>query len=180
MLSSCGHGNGSANAWPPMPAMNSDYASFVAFLAARYGSGLAAIEIWNEPDQANEQYFAGPNKPALYAALLRAAYPAIKAAEPERHRARRLDRRLERGLPARLYAAGIKGYYDALAVHFYTLTLGASARSARSSSPTGTASRCGSTSSAGRAAGRRKPASRNSPASRRRSRRATWRTRSAR
>jgi hypothetical protein len=117
-----------ANAWPPRDP--STYATFVAELARRYGPRLAAIEIWNEPDQANELYFAGPHKPQRYAAILRAAYPAIKQASP--------------GLPVvagslvgsngvflrALYAAGIKGYYDGLAVHFYTLTLG-SVRSIR-------------------------------------------------
>ena len=111
-----------ATAWPPRePA---PYAAFVAFLAKRYGSRLAAIEIWNEPDQANQLYFAGPEKPKRYAAILRAAYPAIKHADP--------------GLPVlagslvgsngaflrALYAAGIKGYYDGLSVHFYNLVLG--------------------------------------------------------
>ena len=47
-----------ANAWPPRnPA---DYAAAVAFIARRYGTQLAAIEVWNEPDQANQLYFAGP------------------------------------------------------------------------------------------------------------------------
>jgi hypothetical protein len=111
-----------ADAWPP--SNPSDYAAFVAYLAQRYGTRLAAIEVWNEPDQANEAYFAGPEKPQRYATILRAAYVAIKQANPN--------------LPVlagslvgangvflrALYAAGIKGYYDGLAVHFYTLTLG--------------------------------------------------------
>jgi polysaccharide biosynthesis protein PslG len=115
-------GSSKANAWPPTNP--SAYASFVAYLAARYGARLAAIEVWNEPDQANEDYFAGPEKPQRYAAILRAAYPAIKQANS--------------GVPVlagslvgsngvflrALYAAGIKGYYDGLAVHFYNLTLG--------------------------------------------------------
>ena len=110
-----------SNAWPPSDPAN--FAAFVAFLAQRYGTRLAAIEIWNEPDQANQLYFAGPNKAARYAALLRAAYLAIK--------------RVNANVPVlagslvgsngvflrALYAAGIKGYYDGLAVHFYTLTL---------------------------------------------------------
>ncbi len=124
LLGQCVPGQASqANSWPPHNP--SDYAAFVAFLAQRYGTRLAAIEVWNEPDQVNEAYFAGPNKAQLYAALLRAAYPAIKQADPQ--------------LPVlggsfvgsnglflkALYAAGIKGYYDGLAVHFYTLTLAA-------------------------------------------------------
>jgi hypothetical protein len=110
-----------ANSWPPTnPA---DYASFVAYLAARYGTRLAAIEVWNEPDQVNEHYFAGPDKPKRYAAILRAAYPAIKQADPTMTV---LGGSLvgSNGVFLRaLYAAGIKGYYDGLAVHYYSLTL---------------------------------------------------------
>jgi len=114
-------GSSQANAWPPRtPA---DFAAFVAYLAQRYGTHLAAIEVWNEPDQANQLYFAGPNKPQRYAAILRAAYPAIKQANPN---VPVLAGSLvgANGVFLRaLYAAGIKGYYDGLAVHFYTLTL---------------------------------------------------------
>lgn len=113
--------NSRANAWSPgNPAT---YASFVAYLARRYRARLTAIEIWNEPDQINEDYYAGPNKAQRYAALLRAAYPAIKAASP---RVAVLAGSLVgyNGVFLRaLYAAGIKGFYDGIAVHFYTLTL---------------------------------------------------------
>jgi polysaccharide biosynthesis protein PslG len=114
---------GEANAWPP--ANPETYAAFVAYLAARYGAELAAIEVWNEPDQANEDYFAGPDKAARYAALLRAAYPAIKQANPS---VLVLGGSIvgDNGKFLRqLYADGIKGYYDGLAVHYYTLTLAA-------------------------------------------------------
>lgn len=124
LLSKCTPGRSSeANSWPP--AQPSAYATFVAFLAKRYGAALAGIEVWNEPDQANELYFAGPHKAQRYAELLRAAYPAIKRADP---RVRVLGGSLvgSNGVFLRaLYAAGIKGYYDGLAVHFYTLTLAA-------------------------------------------------------
>ncbi|MGA2321625.1 MAG: cellulase family glycosylhydrolase [Solirubrobacteraceae bacterium] len=112
-----------ANAWPPQnPA---DYAAFVAYLAQRYGSRLAAIEIWNEPDQSNEDYFAGPAKAQRYAAVLRAAYPAIKQANPAVPVLAGSIVGANGEFLRALYAAGIKGYYDGLAVHFYTLTLGA-------------------------------------------------------
>jgi hypothetical protein len=122
LLSSCRAGEDSAaKSWPPNAP--SDYAAIVAFLARRYGAQLAAIEVWNEPDQANEAHFAGPHKAERYAALLRAAYPAIKQASP--------------GVPVlggslvgsngvflrALYAAGIRGFYDGLSVHFYNLTV---------------------------------------------------------
>jgi hypothetical protein len=114
---------GKAQAWPPVNSAT--YASFAAFVAARYGSKLAAIEVWNEPDQSNEDYLAGPNKAQHYAELLRAAYPAIKSADPQMTV---LGGSLvgTNGVFLRaLYAAGIKGYYDGLSVHFYTLALGA-------------------------------------------------------
>jgi hypothetical protein len=124
LLRQCRPGSSSrANAWPPINP--STYASFVAYLAQRYGTRLAAIEIWNEPDQLNEDYFAGPNKAVRYAALLRAAYPAIKQTNPN---VPVLAGSLvgSNGVFLRaLYAAGIRGYYDGLAVHFYTLTLAA-------------------------------------------------------
>jgi hypothetical protein len=114
-------GASKANSWPPtQPA---DFATFAALLAKRYGPQLDAIEIWNEPDQSNEEYFAGPSKPARYAALLRAAYPAIKQANPG---VEVLGGSLvgSNGAFLRaLYAAGIKGSYDALSVHYYNLTV---------------------------------------------------------
>lgn len=129
LLSKCVPGQSSeANAWPPgHPA---GYAAFIAYLAQRYGRRLAAIEIWNEPDQANEDYFAGPNKARRYAAILRAAYPAIKRANPNVPVLAGSLVGANGAFLRALYAAGIKGYYDGLAVHFYSLTL-ASLRSFR-------------------------------------------------
>jgi polysaccharide biosynthesis protein PslG len=123
LLQACSPGGSNkAASWPPREP--SAYAAFVAYLAQRYGTALAAIEIWNEPDQANEQYFAGPEKPQRYAAILRAAYPAIKQVNP---RVPVLAGSLvgSNGIFLRaLYAAGIKGFYDGLSVHFYNLVLG--------------------------------------------------------
>jgi hypothetical protein len=110
-----------ANAWPPSSA--APYAAAAAYLARRYGSALAAIEIWNEPDQTNQLYFAGPQKVPRYAAILRAAYVAIKQANPAVPvLGGSIVGSNGRFLRA-LYAAGIKGYYDGLAVHFYSLVL---------------------------------------------------------
>jgi hypothetical protein len=84
---------GSADPFVP-PAKPSDFAAFLKALIGRYGpSGslwaehpeiprrpVRAWEIWNEPNLAvyfRAQPFAKP-----YAALLRAAYPAVKAADP--------------------------------------------------------------------------------------------------
>ncbi len=122
LLRACRPGrNSRANAWPPR---NPDaYGSFVAFLAERYASNLAAIEVWNEPDQANQAYFAGPDKAQRYAALLRAAYSAIKRVSPSMPVLGGSIVGSNGAFLKALYAAGIKGYYDGLSVHFYNLVL---------------------------------------------------------
>ncbi len=112
-----------ASAWPP--SNPSYYGDFVAELAHRYGNALAAIEVWNEPDYNGENYLAGPDKAEEYARILKAAYPAIKAADPN---IAVLAGALvgSNGVFLRdLYAEGIQGYYDGLAVHYYTLTISA-------------------------------------------------------
>lgn len=110
-----------ATRYPP-----SDYRAFgrlAAFLADRYRGGLAALEIWNEPDQANEKYWAGPDKARRYAALVRATYPLVKAADPRLPvLAGAFVGKDGRFLQA-LYNAGMKGFYDGLSVHFYDLPL---------------------------------------------------------
>ena len=122
LLRKCSAGTmGRANAYPPKST--AAYATFIAYLAKRYGTKLGALEVWSEPDQSNEQYFAGPRKVARYAALLRAAYPAVKAANRS---VTVLGGSLtgSNGLFLKaLYAAGVKGYYDGLSVHYYNLTL---------------------------------------------------------
>lgn len=129
ILARCTPGHESeANAWPPANA--ADYGAFLAYLARRYGPQLAAIEVWNEPDQANEDYLAGPDKAEHDAALQRAAYPAIKAVDPSLPVLAGSLVGSNGAFLRALYAAGIKGYYDGLAVHYYNLTL-ASLRSIR-------------------------------------------------
>jgi hypothetical protein len=122
LLRGCKPGQSSkAHAWPPSDP--GTYGSFVAFLAARYGPKLAAIEVWNEPDQANEAYFAGPDKAQRYAAVLRAGYVAIKRADPQMTVLGGSLVGSNGAFLRALYAAGIKGYYDGLSVHFYNLVL---------------------------------------------------------
>jgi uncharacterized protein YraI len=60
------------------PGYQNDYAAFVAGVAAR---GADAIEVWNEPN-IDREWPAGSISPAAYTNLLRAAYGAIKAANP--------------------------------------------------------------------------------------------------
>lgn len=107
------------------PAGTQGYVDIAKLLVARYAANLAAFEIWNEPDQANELYWDGPNKVTNYVALAKAAYPALKQVAPS---VPVLAGSFVGGNGAwlqALYKAGIKGSYDALSVHFYDLTLSA-------------------------------------------------------
>ncbi|MBI3241040.1 MAG: hypothetical protein HYZ49_01940 [Chloroflexi bacterium] len=59
-------------------AYHSQYAQYVAGLAA---AGADAIEVWNEPNLSRD-WPAGKISPVTYIKLLKASYPAIKAANP--------------------------------------------------------------------------------------------------
>ena len=105
---------GSADPHRP-PADPADYAAMLHYVAGRFGSRVAAYEIWNEEDASG--WWTGAPDPAGYAALLKAAYPAVKSAEPN-------ATVVLGGLTGNdytflegVYAAGGKGSFDAVAVH---------------------------------------------------------------
>jgi len=100
-----------------------DPATFGAFMSqiAQRVPGADAWELWNEPDSG--EFWAGGADPAAYAALLRAAYPAIKAVQPG-------DVVVSGGMVgnnmdflAQLYANGAGGNFDAVGVHTDTACL---------------------------------------------------------
>ncbi|MEU0495632.1 cellulase family glycosylhydrolase [Mycobacterium sp. NPDC006124] len=108
------------------PVSNSDYADFAAAVASRYAGKVSAYEVWNEP---NIQTFWAPQPDAnAYTALLKAAYGAIKAADPSATviggvLTSTLDFGSLATNPVRfiqeMYAAGAQGYFDALSFHPY-------------------------------------------------------------
>lgn len=112
------------------PADNAAYGRAGAFLAQRHPGTLGWIEIWNEPDHVNEVYWGGPDKAKTYAALLKAAYPAIHVASPKTKVLGGAIVGANGQFLKALYANGAKGRYDALSVHYYDLVL-ASLRSIR-------------------------------------------------
>lgn len=59
-----------------------DFADFVHAVATRYQGKIQAYEIWNEPNLARE-WGNKPPEPQHYVELLKAAYEAIKAADPK-------------------------------------------------------------------------------------------------
>jgi polysaccharide biosynthesis protein PslG len=104
-------------AYPPSdPDRFGDIAGYVA---RRWGDGIAALEIWNEPNM--KTFLTGPDPARDYGAMLRAAYPRVKEEQP--------------GLPvlagALVHADGdfleamfdrgrIAGNYDGISWHPYT------------------------------------------------------------
>ena len=102
-----------------------DFADFLHALASRYKGRIDAYEVWNEPNLAREWGGNAPD-PAGYVALLKAAYLAIKSADPDAIV-------ITAGLTPtgtmppvampddvylrQMYEAGMKGYYDVVGMH---------------------------------------------------------------
>jgi Cellulase (glycosyl hydrolase family 5) len=97
------------------PANPQDYASMLRMLAARFGSRVAAYEIWNEEDA--PAWWAGAPNPGAYVQLLQAAYPAVKSAEPNATVVLGGLTGNDYQFVEGVYATGGKGSFDAVGVH---------------------------------------------------------------
>ena len=73
-------------------------------------------EVWNEPNSSG--YMTGAD-PAAYVRLLRAAYPAFKAGDPTAPVITGGVEYNDTNWLTRMYNAGAKGYFDAVATHPY-------------------------------------------------------------
>ncbi|MDT5081593.1 MAG: polysaccharide biosynthesis protein PslG [Mycobacterium sp.] len=112
------------------PASPDAYGDFAGLVAQRYAGKVGAYEIWNEP---NAFMFYSPKPdPAAYTELLKAAYPAIKAADPNATviggvTGAVVDYGDQIMNPVTfvngIYAAGGEGYFDALSFHPYLYSL---------------------------------------------------------
>jgi len=100
------------------PSNNAYYANLMSFLANRYRGQVQAWEIWNE-ENVSRFWSSGPD-PARYAGLLRAAYPAVKAADPNATVVFGGTSGNDTGFIDGAYRNGAKGSFDAMAVHPYT------------------------------------------------------------
>jgi DNA-binding beta-propeller fold protein YncE len=105
------------------------FAAFANTVATRYSGKISSYEIYNEVNAVNF-WTPAPNA-AQYTALLKAAYPVIKAADPNAEV-------IAAGLASvvtvgnvtiapstylqQMYAAGAQGYFDAVAYHPYNYT----------------------------------------------------------
>lgn len=99
------------------PSNPSDYADAAAWVVARYGTKLAALEVWNEPNLGSS--FETPDRAGEYAALVRAAYPSVKAANAAVPMLAGSMSYSDRPFLDALYANGIAGHQDGISVHPY-------------------------------------------------------------
>jgi O-glycosyl hydrolase len=121
--------DGCAGAWwdrgvtvyPPNNA--ADYADAARFITRRYGTKLAALEIWNEPNLGYDLFWKASDKAGAYAALVKAAYPAAKAGNRSVPVLAGALVRPDIRFLRTLYADGIKGYYDGISIHPYGIEL---------------------------------------------------------
>jgi hypothetical protein len=113
------HG-GAGDTYVP-PADPAKYASFLGKFATHFKDKVAGYEVWNEPDETN---FWHPAADAgQYTALLKAAYPAVKAADPAAVVLAGPTTGNNYDWIKSLYAAGAKDNFDAVAVHTDTACL---------------------------------------------------------
>jgi polysaccharide biosynthesis protein PslG len=105
--------NGGSSSTATPPVSDQSFAAFMNYLANTFGPSVTAYEIWNEED--NSAWWTG--SAAQYAGLIGAAYPAIKAAN---HNATVILGGLAANdypYLAQLYAAGVRGSFNGVAVH---------------------------------------------------------------
>jgi polysaccharide biosynthesis protein PslG len=112
------------------PAAPATFGRFAGAVAAHFRGRISAYEIWNEPNAA--AFFAPAPDPAGFVDLLKAAYPAVKDADPAAIV-------VTGGLAPivdfstitmdsvkfvrAMYAAGAKPFFDALGYHPYQYTM---------------------------------------------------------
>ena len=101
--------------WNVPPTNVREYARAARWLANRFKGRVAAWELWNE---ASDEYFWNGDV-ATYAALVRATYPAIKAADPKATVVVGGTVYNDDKWLAEAYDAGIGGNFDALSTHPY-------------------------------------------------------------
>jgi exo-beta-1,3-glucanase (GH17 family) len=107
----------SGGAWNDAPSNPADFGAFAQFITSRYGSELAAVEVWNEPE-INENLIAA-NLPATYVQMVKAVYAGAKLGDPNVPVLAGSLAYADIPFLQELYADGIKGYYDGISLHPY-------------------------------------------------------------
>jgi hypothetical protein len=80
---------------------------------------MAALEIWNEPNEANGSFLVSSNPARDYMRLVKAAYPRVKAERPGLPVLAGALAFADRAFLQRLYDLGLKGNHDGVSIHPY-------------------------------------------------------------
>lgn len=99
-----------------LPTDPADYAAVARWAAARWAGKVGAWEVWNEPNSTT--FMAGADA-AGYTRLLKAAYPAFKAGDPDTKVVLGAPEYNDTGWIGKVYAAGGAGSFDVMATHPY-------------------------------------------------------------
>jgi hypothetical protein len=106
------------------PSNPADFGDIEAWLTKRYGTKLAALEAWNEPNLGIDMFWKAEDKAAAYASLVKRSYsrakffgnPAVPIVIGGLVRA-------DVAFLNALYAKGIQGNYDGFSIHPYGIEL---------------------------------------------------------
>jgi hypothetical protein len=109
-----GWANGGAGRDVP-PDDPADFARAAEWVSTRLRNSVDAWEVWNEANL--DSFFSGT--PSEYVELLKVAYPALKAGDPEAPVISTGTSYTDYAWLAKMYDAGAQGYFDVLAVHPY-------------------------------------------------------------
>ncbi len=101
------------------PSDPAKYAEAAAFVANRWGDKLAAFEVWNEPNEAAQNFLISSDPAADYARIVKAAYGPLKAGRATLPVIVGSTSFADRAFLTRLYDLGIEPYHDGLAIHPY-------------------------------------------------------------
>ena len=101
------------------PTSPEHFADAAEWVARRWGGRLAALEIWNEPNEPEHRFLIAPDNGRSYAALLRAAYPRIKQAAPNLPVLGGAMAFSDAEWVERLYELGAGNSFDGLSLHPY-------------------------------------------------------------
>ncbi len=94
-----------------------DYADFVSFLVERYRDRISYWQVWNEPN--GDRFWLPQPNPENYCQLLRHAYQAAKAVDPEVKIIGCSTAGIDLEFIMDVFQAGCSGYLDIMAVQPY-------------------------------------------------------------
>ena len=101
------------------PASTADFAAYARAVVHRYKDRVHVWEIWNEPD--TSLFWKPAPSPSAYAALLKAAYAAIKAEDPTATVVLGGLAGFDKPFLDGVRAAGAWSSFDGLGLHTYTI-----------------------------------------------------------